>query len=256
MVMLFIAFLGIDIKKGILQLDHLKVLVLNLLLPLCWYGLLLPNNHTLALAGFVIGITPTAAGAPVIAGFLKGRVDFVTASVLLTSPVVALVIPFVLPWVIGGAVEVAALQVIFPVFSVVFIPLVLSMGIKLGVPKLLGPLHKIRFLAFYLFLLNVLIASGKATDFIFNQLSGELNLVFGIAGVSGVVCFVQFQLGARMGKKESHIERSLSLARKNTMFAIWICLTFITPIVALSPMFYILFQNLYNSVELFQVNKK
>mgnify|MGYP001803267665 CR=1 FL=1 len=29
--------------------------------------------------------------------------------------------------------------------------------------------------------------------------------------------------------------------------SIWICLTFLTPVIALGPMFYIVFQNLYNS---------
>ena len=69
MLMLFIAFLGIDLGRSIVKLDHLKILILNVLLPIFWFLILKPIDHTLAMGAFVIGMAPTAAGAPVIAGF-------------------------------------------------------------------------------------------------------------------------------------------------------------------------------------------
>ena len=39
------------------------------------------------------------------------------------------------------------------------------------------------------------------------------------------------------------------------IFGIWLALTFLTPLVALGPIFYILFQNLYNSWQLYQLGK-
>ena len=255
MIMLFIAFLGIDLERSIVKLDHVKILILNVLLPILWFLIIYPLNHTLAMGAFVIGMAPTAAGAPVIAGFLKSRVEFVTASVLLTNPASALFVPIFLPFLLGASVSVPIGEIILPVFSVVFIPLGVSLFIKYRIPLWLPFLYKIRWLAFHLFLLNVLIASGKATDFILNQ-SSDLYLVFWIAITSGSICFLQFQIGARIGKKSSYLERSLSLGRKNSMFAIWVSLTFLTPIVALAPMFYILFQNIYNTIEIFQVERR
>ncbi len=255
MIMLFIAFLGIDLQRSIIKWDHFKIVGLNILLPVTWFLLIRPWDQTLAMAAFVIGMAPTAAGAPVIAGFLKSRVDFVTASVLFTNPTSAILVPVFLPFLVGKTVDISIGAIILPVFSVVFIPLGLSLFIKYYIQLWLPYLYKIRWLAFYLFLFNVMIASGKATDFILHQ-AASLNMVYWIALLSGVICLFQFQIGALVGKKSSHLERSLALGRKNTMFAIWVAITFLSPIVALAPMFYILFQNIYNSVQMFQVLKE
>ncbi len=122
MIMLFIAFLGIDYRARIAQIDHLKVLLLNIGLPMAAFYFIRPYDETLALSAFVIGIAPTAAGAPVIAGFLNSKVEFVTASVLFTSPIIATVLPFLLPFVGGASIKVELQEVVVPIAAVVYIP--------------------------------------------------------------------------------------------------------------------------------------
>ena len=57
------------------------------------------------------------------------------------------------------------------------------------------------------------------------------------------------------GAKDLNIEMSMALGRKNTMFALWLALTFLEPVTALAPIFYILFQNLYNARQMWQVSR-
>ena len=59
-----------------------------------------------------------------------------------------------------------------------------------------------------------------------------------------------------MGPKDKPLAGSLALGRKNTMFGLWIALTFVNPMVALGPISYIIMQNAYNSYQIMMVERK
>lgn len=257
MVMLFFAFLQARFSTRVLHYNHFLVLVLNVSLPLVYYFLLRFIDPYLALAIFTISIAPTAAGAPVITSFLKRDVSYVTLSVLITSPVIALVIPPILSGILANtSSNFSAWEIASPIFSLLFIPLGLSLLLrwlwKAGAQKLMR-LNKI---SFYLFLINVFIAGAKASAFIQAQEQEALLLAAGIALATGVVCIFQFKLGEWIGRKHLPIETGMALGRKNTMFGIWLALTFINPLAALGPMSYIIFQNMYNAWQMYQMDKE
>lgn len=255
MVMLFFAFLNVRFSREILQPGHLAVLAANLLLPLLAYWLLHPLGQAPALAAFVVAMAPTAAGAPVIAAFLRCRVEFVTTSVLLTSPTVALILPLLLPYFVEVQTDISVGAILLPTAAIVFIPLVLSQALRRISPQIAGQLNRFRGIAFYLFLANVHIASARATRFIGYETDTPWSTLLLIALVIALLCLVQFQVGARLAGHSGRLESSLALGRKNTMFALWVALTFIDPVVALGPIFYILWQNAYNSWQLFEVER-
>ena len=256
MIMLFFSFLAIHFRKELIQKHHFFILLINILLPLLLYQLILPFDRTLAHTVFVIGIAPTAVVSPVISDFLKGNTAFVTTAVLITNPAIALILPFLLPWVISVNSPIKVGEVLLPVAIVILGPLFLSQFIKRFRSEWVSPLLSIRRISFYLFLLNVFIASAKASHYVrHDQQTAWYVFAFMAIGV-GILCLFQFLLGEQIGKKSYPIANSLSLGRKNTMFAIWVALTFLDPIVALGPMFYILFQNAYNGFQMWQVEKK
>lgn len=256
MIMLFYAFLRIRFDWRILSGQHLLVAGLNILLPLFFFFLLRPVDMTLALASFAIGITPTAAGAPVMATFLKTEVQFVTASVILTSPLIALVLPFVLPLVASVDESIDALTVLQPVAMLVFVPLIISQLIRRYLPKIIPWLHRLGNIPFYLFVTNVFIAAGKATQFIRHESEAPWSVLLGIAATVGMVGLIQFKVGERLvGRRSFPIESGLALGRKNTMFGLWVALTFLNPLVALGPIFYIVYQNLYNAWQLYRLGR-
>ena len=80
--------------------------------------------------------------------------------------------------------------------------------------------------------------------------------IFWIALATGVLCLITFQIGERIVAPHLKYEGGLALGRKNTMFVMWLALTFVSPIAALSPIFYILWQNIYNSWQLWQKDRK
>jgi len=257
MLMLFFTFIAVAFNPKMLRRDHFVVLVANIALPVLFFFLFRLWDVQTAMAVLVVGLAPTAAGAPVITTFLRGKVDHVTVSILLLSPVMALLIPFFLPALLStGAVEIQILDVLIPVLTVVFVPLVLSGLVKKIIPRTVPYLIKASRVNFYLFLFNVFIASAKATDFIKND---EQATLFSILSIGiGVTLFglTLFKVGERLGPPDFKLENSMSLGRKNTMFALWLALAFVGPLAALGPMLYILFQNVFHSIAMYQLDKK
>ncbi len=252
MIMLFYAFLRVDFRRDILDRSHLAVVLANVVLPLAFFFLFLPLGESTALAAFIIAYAPTAAGAPVIAGFLRQEVPFVTASVLLTSPVVAVVLPLVLPLVARVEVVISTMDVLGPVMALVFIPLLVSQLIRRHRKQWVPFFFRAGNVAFYLFLTNVFLASAKASHYIRFESEAPWRTLVSMAGVIGLVCLLQFKFGEWViGRRRLPMESGMALGRKNTMFALWVALTFLSPLIALGPIFYILFQNAYNSWQLF-----
>lgn len=255
MVMLFFSFLGVQFSRAIIQKNHWIILALNLTLPLLLFGIFQWIDRTAALAMFTVCIAPTAAAAPVLADFFKKDISYVTASVLLTSPVIAFALPLLLPFLIEIEDNVPLTDILYAILSLIFIPLGLSFLVKKGIPKLANGLLKFKKIGFALFLVNVYIASANARHFLENNWESNLQTVLFIALFTGFACLFQFRLGGYLGRPKFYIENGLALGRKNTMFALWVGLTFISPVVALGPMFYIIFQNLYNTWQLMRVER-
>lgn len=252
MAMLFFAFLDVKLERAMITPDHIKVAFLNVLIPLLVFYILQPFNMMIALAGFAICSAPTAAGAPVMAVFMKKNVSFVTASVIVTSPLMAMVIPFTLPLVYQVNGQINAWEILVPVAQVVFIPLILAQLIRNFLPKIKTRLRVFHKVPFYLFLGNVYIASANATNYILHDEQTAWYEFVWIALSIGIICLLQFKIGEWVSRKENYVEGGLALARKNTMFALWVALTFINPVTGLGPIFYIVFHNAYNSWQIYK----
>jgi len=253
--MLFFAFLGVSFRRDLWHRSHLLVLGLNLLLPPALFLLLRPLNSQVALATFVVAMAPTAAGAPVIAALLRSRVDFVTGSVLLTSPAIAIVLPLLLPQLLPVEGRMEVIDILLPVAVLIFGPLLLSQAIRRFSPGLTARLLPFSGIAFWLFLLNVFLACSRASHFIRHENQTASYMLPAIGLAIAFLCFLQFQLGGRLSTGTFALESSLGLGRKNTMFALWVALTFIGPVAAMGPIFYIIFQNIYNSWQMFQLER-
>ncbi len=253
--MLFFAFLDLEIKPGSFRMGMLWVLLANLGVAFLGFWLFSPLDRTLARAAFITGIAPTAIAAPVVISFIEGRVEYVAAAVLLTNLSVALVVPLVLPRLIGTAGHISTWSVLEPVLVVMFVPLLLALLVRRLPQPARGVVQRGKALSFPLWLANLFIIVAKASDFLRNQ-AAPVAVLGGIALVSLGVCIVNFGLGALLGGREYWQESSQALGQKNNSFVVWIALTFINPLVAMGPTFYIVYHNLYNSFQIYLFEKR
>ena len=81
--------------------------------------------------------------------------------------------------------------------------------------------------------------------------------MIGIAAVSLVCCVIQFWTGRKIGKLYgAQITAGQSLGQKNTVFAIWMGYTFMTPVTSIAGGFYSIWHNAYNSWQLYRKRKE
>jgi BASS family bile acid:Na+ symporter len=256
MIMLFFAFLEIDIQPGSFNKGMVWLVLANLTVAFIAYWILRPFDIYLALAAFITGIAPTAIAAPVIISFIEGQVEYVVGSVLLTNVVIALVLPVALPYVIGDVVKISVWQVLKPVVITMFVPLILSQLSNLLPQKTQSLIRRGKAFSFGFWLLALFIMCAKAANFLRNDITASPYTVFAIAIISLVICVVNFTVGAILGGERFRQEASQSLGQKNNSFVIWIALTFIHPLVAMGPTFYILYHNLYNSWQIYRFERR
>jgi BASS family bile acid:Na+ symporter len=254
--MLFFAFIGIPLRADMLHRQHATLVGLYVAMPAAIFIALYQIAGPLpAAAAYVVAASPAAAAAPAMTAYLGGRVDFVAAAVILSSAAAALILPLMLPLLIDTRQAMSGAAVLAPVASIVFFPLGVTWALRRWTPTLARLLDRYSQLGFYLFLGNIYIASAKATHFLRQESDSPLETLLLIALVISIVCVAQFQLGYWMGGAR-RLESSQSLGHKNTMFALWLALTFIGPAAALGPIFYLFFQNLYNATLLYAARRK
>lgn len=254
--MMFLSFVGLAFERSALRASLLRVLLANVCVALAAFFVLTRVDDTLALAGFMTAISPTAISAPVVIGLLKRRVDYVVAAVLLTNVSIALIIPFLLPWLAGNQVEVSVWEMLRSVAVVVLLPLILARLVRYLPQPVQKTFSHAKKLTFALWLSSLFLIVSKASHFIHTNNSVPFSFLVKIAIVSFTLCVINFSLGALLSGREFRRETSQVLGQKNLSFTIWLALTFINPIVALGPTFYIIFHNSYNSFLLYQFAKK
>ena len=256
MIMLFFAFLDIDLQPQSFQKGIVWVVLANITVAFSAYWILRPFDLNLALAAFITGIAPTAIAAPVIINFIHGQVEYVVGAVLLSNVVMALVLPLALPFMVGDRMRISIWQVLEPVLITMFVPLILARLSGWLPQKTQTTIRRGKMFSFSLWLLALFIMCSKAADFLRNDVTASLSAVLSIALISLVICIVNFGVGALLGGKRFRQESSQSLGQKNNSFVIWIALTFINPLVAMGPTFYILYHNLYNSWQIYRFERR
>ena len=255
-VMLFLSSLDLSIGLEAFRGSVWRILAANLAIAFLGYFLLLPLDRNLALVAFLTGVTPTAISAPVITGFLEGRVEYVVASVLITNIFIAVMLPFILPLIVGTEAGISAADALRSVLLVVFVPLGLARGVSLFPRKLRRAAGKAKPLSFSVWLAALFLVTAKSSHFLQSETRIPAGTLLAIASISLVICAVNFGVGTLLGGKRYRRESSQALGQKNNSFTIWLALTFINPVVALGPTCYVLYHNAYNSLQLFNFERK
>ena len=217
-------------------------------------------------------ICPTATAAAVVTRKLGGDVPGITTYIVLINILTALLVPLVVPMVHPeSALGFWTLfrMILAKVFPLLITPCLCAWLVRYLTPKLHRKLMSYPDLAFYLWSVALTLAIAITTKSIVHS-SMPVGLILSMALVSLVSCAFQFYMGRYIGKsytprvqKTDDSSRSAevrkvtagqSLGQKNTVFAIWLGYTFMTPETAIVGGLYSIWHNIYNSWQL--KNKK
>ena len=105
-------------------------------------------------------------------------------------------------------------------------------------------------------MLIIFVAVGVSSHFIKTHSEIPINIVVTIAVVTLIICISNFVIGSYICGKRYSLEASQALGQKNTILMTWFALVYISPLVALGPIFYIIFHNVYNSCNIFMFERK
>ncbi|MBQ9473869.1 MAG: transporter [Bacteroidales bacterium] len=110
-------------------------------------------------------------------------------------------------------------------------------------------------ISFYLWAVALLITLGQTFHYLFNNPTApSLLVILGLLALG--VCFMQFALGRRLGAAYGDkISGGQLLGQKNSAMGIWMANTYLDPLTAVTMAFYSIYQNIFNSYQLWQKNR-
>lgn len=210
-------------------------------------------------AAMVCLICPTATAAAVITGKLGGSASSLTTYTLLSNILAAIAVPLIFPLVEPHAditFFTAFLKILGKVFPLLLFPFFLALFFRYVLPKVHHFLLGFHDLAFYLWGMALVIVTGQTVKSLMtSDVSGSVQILIALAGF--ITCALQFYLGKRIGTiYKDRISAGQALGQKNTVLAIWMAYTYLDPVSSVGPGSYVLWQNIFNSWQLWKKRKK
>lgn len=207
---------------------------------------------------FICFICPTASAVVVVAEKLGGSIGSLTTFTIIANMVTMVIIPFFFPMVEREAHITflsTAMMLLRNVTVVLVLPLCLALLTRRYVPRLAQKLNTYKNLGFYIWCINLAIVTGITLRNIqHSTLSGWVLVLLLVCPL--FVCFIQFALGKAIGHHwGDSISAGQALGQKNTVVGIWLTLTFLNPLAAVSPGAYVLWQNLVNGWQIWYKEK-
>lgn len=264
--MLFVTFCKIKINDLRVERWHIILLLFQLFLfiTLSLIVALVPSLpfalRLMLEAAMLCLLCPTATAAAVITAKLGGNAASLISYTMLINISVALVAPLFLTLsnpVAGLSFFSSFVLIMGKIFPLLLCPLLVAELVRRYMPAFHRFIvQKGRNIPFYLWLIALSIAIAMTTRAIVHS-NISLLAMMGIAAVSLFCCVVQFLYGCFVGRRYGErVTGGQALGQKNTVFAIWLAYTFMTPVTAIAGGFYSVWHNIINTWQLYNKNHK
>jgi BASS family bile acid:Na+ symporter len=260
---LWVTFCKVDFHQMRPHRWHIGVLVAQLLLVAVNIGIIFlveadVEQKLLWEAMLTCIIGPAASASPVVTGKLGGNISTMTTYVLISSLASALLIPLVFP-MLEQAIKVSFIEafliILQKVSIVLLLPLVLGWLMQHYMKGICAKIAAMPNLSFYFWAISLSITTGITVKNIMHS-TASLTLLLLIAVTTFVLCWVQFGIGRAIGHHlGEEVNAGQALFQKNTALSIWVAYMYLHPVASVGAGCYVLWQNIINSLELWQYRK-
>lgn len=283
--MLFFTFCKVDPLDLRLHKWHWVVLTAQIVLSLATYAGVywLTGNRFLAQGLLMCFIMPTATAAPIIAGKMGGSIQNLTSFTLLSNFATSLIVPALFP-LINPAAEKAFIPAFLLILSRVaplllgpfFSAWLLRIGYQWRTKKEFVLSKQVAQIPFYLWVTSITVLFATVTNTVLSTINYSLLTIIWLLIGAFFACLLQFGLGKLIGyylpapskgrdyqdvlinpaaapknmNEVSSITAGQAFGQKNTSLGVWMAHTYLNPMAALGAAAYILWQNLFNSLQL------
>ena len=250
----------------------------------------LTGNAILAQGLLLCFIMPTATAAPIIAGKLGGSIQNLTSFTLLSNFATAIIVPALFPLINPAAdmtfwsaflliLSRISPLLLGPFFAAWLLRLSYNAFQKSKNPEIRKSFELPKSLAvvpFYLWVCSIIVLSATVTETTISNLQSQMSNMLILLASSFLSCLFQFGLGKLIGyylpapskgrdyqdvlinpaaapktmAGVSSITAGQAFGQKNTSLGVWMAQTYLNPLAALGAAAYIIWQNLFNSVQL------
>jgi BASS family bile acid:Na+ symporter len=255
-------FAAVDVKKMHFSKMYLWLMLYQMGVSIGMYYLLKAFNASDILAqGVMLGVLmPVAASVVVIACMLGANRETVTSYTIIGNLMVAIVAPIYFSF-IGNHQEIpfwtSFWMILGKIGTVIALPFFVALTTQVVMPKVHDLLCKIKGSSFYLWALALTITLGQTIDFMFMEGKENLSAILWLGVFSIAFCAVQFALGKYIGYKYGDIiAGGQLLGQRNSAMGIWMANTYLNPLAAIFPALYSVWQNLFNSIQLWVHDRK
>ena len=253
---LLLNFVTVDLRHLRFSMLHFSLLLFQLTVSVGLYLLVraVSGNETMAQGFMMCALCPVAASVVVISSMLGADRMTTTTYTMFCNLVMSVAAPLTLT-VIGVPPELtfwqSFLMILRRITPTLALPFFTALALQLWVPKANNWLCRYKNVSFYLWACALFMTLGRTIDYIFLQGRGNERVILFGAIFSAVMCAVQFGFGKWLGHRYGDtVAGGQLLGQKNTAMGIWMANTYLQPLSSVFLAFYIIWQNLFNSLQL------
>ncbi len=250
MALLFISFLNINWRDIRPKRQHARLLVAQLGIGSSMYLLFREIDAGIAQTLFLAGLASPAVAGVIMIDLMGRNVAFVLSSIVIQTFGIALALPFLMQWLQLPISGFSLLEILGSVFFTISLPMVVMIVATTIYPRIRQLPLRFPQIGLFVFLPLITLAGSRISAFIWEQPAGLNQQLILIALLSALLCAMNFTIGFWLGGSNRSWESSVSLGRKNCMLVVWLGLTFLDPISIVAPMFYLVWQNIINTLQL------
>lgn len=257
---LLLNFSSVEVRSLRVRPLHIWLLLFQLVVSLAGYFLLLPFDEVIA-QGVLIGIlSPVAASVVVVACMLGADRTTITTYSLVGNLGVAIAAPIYFSF-IGSHVDMpfveSFLLILSKIAPTIVLPLVIVIFLQMFARKVNDFVARYKGWSFYLWAMALMVTIGQTIDFIYLHGEGNEHAIWGLAVASVLGCALQFAVGKAIGSRYGdRVAGGQGLGQRNTALAIWLASMYLTPLASIFPALYSIWQNLYNSFQLWRHDRR
>lgn len=254
--------IAVDMKKLKVTMLDVWLMVFQVVVSLGSYLLFKAFGASeLVAQGVLIGVLcPVAASSVVIATILGANRETVTTYTIVGNLMVSIAAPVYFSF-IGQLQEMPFLDSVWLIFQriapTIALPFFVALFLQKAAPRVNDFLCRYKGLSFYLWAAALTITLGQTIDFMFLHGSEQRAAIFLMGAFSILYCAVQFAVGKWLGSRYGdRIAGGQLLGQKNSAMGIWIANTYLLPLASVFPALYSIWQNLFNSWQMWRKDSR
>ena len=249
---------AVDMKKLKVTMLDIWLMLFQIVVSLGSYFLFKGLGASEVVAqGVLIGVLcPVAAASVVIATILGANRETVTTYAIVGNLLVAAVAPLYFSF-IGIQQDLPLLQSMWRIFRrvapTIALPFFLALFLQKVMPRTSAFLCRYKGVSFYIWAAALTITLGQTIDFMFLHGRDELPAILTMGVTSIAYCALQFAFGRWLGSKYGdRIAGGQLLGQKNSAMGIWMANSYLMPLASVFPALYSIWQNLFNSWQMWR----